>query len=721
MLKAREDNCCLKVRYGKVLICGATEAGKTNFLNLLMEEEFQTKHISTEVAKPQQVTIAMKAQVSTAPEEDNNSLNTQALTENNTKVVFSKMDIDNEIKELMSYLPKKYTTPSKQMDVEPAKEKQHVQIEGNAKPEIRKPTVAEEIMCTKLADKANSKTKKAWSSEKVWDILTFMDTGGQPQFISMLPAVNNFAMITFIVHKIQGGKESLTKNVEIKHRNRNGQDSFEPLRHECTYHQLIKTLMSYASNVLLPSKNFSEASIDCMSDVHVKDKTSSISFIGTHSNDVTANDIKEIDSELTKTVEHLHIENIKPSFNGNYKYLTPVDNKIQQKGLIKVDMGDGRFTKPLKIRNYIQKWLNKQVVYLVPIQWLLLELEIRKVCINRKCSFITYDEVMQLSRNKELGPEEFVKNGLRFHHLFGVLLYFENVKGMCELIITDHQWLFNKLTDIILYSFKDNYDSHLQLINCERRGVFEETMLDDLDISKDFKSLESNTKLNKPKKIFLQLLHYLRIIAPLNENPTQYFMPSLLHSCNLNDLEKKIPGTNRFFINTNETMDSEPLLIQFTDSGIQCDNHVFPRGIFCFLVVQLMQATNWKLCGQSYDNLLSFIIKDNAHYITLIDRIFCLEVQVTRDESSDDAVHEGIFLYIKNEIDYALNKVEGQFKLKYGFWCKKCFDTEKAKEPHITCKSSESQQFYYCINESPTRLVRKHNVWIEIPKPKVFI
>ena len=55
--KAREEKCLIKVRYGKVLVCRASAAGKTNFLNLLMEENFQPKHISTEVAKPQQITI----------------------------------------------------------------------------------------------------------------------------------------------------------------------------------------------------------------------------------------------------------------------------------------------------------------------------------------------------------------------------------------------------------------------------------------------------------------------------------------------------------------------------------------------------------------------------------------------------------------------------------------------------------------------------------------
>ena len=43
MSKAREDGCSLKVRYGKVLICGAGAAGKTNFLNLAINgREFST-------------------------------------------------------------------------------------------------------------------------------------------------------------------------------------------------------------------------------------------------------------------------------------------------------------------------------------------------------------------------------------------------------------------------------------------------------------------------------------------------------------------------------------------------------------------------------------------------------------------------------------------------------------------------------------------------------
>ena len=96
MSKARKEKCSIKVRYGKVLACGAGGSGKTNFFNLLMEKDFQPEHISTEVAKPQQVTIPM-----TAKHDD--------------KIIFTKMDIDNEIEQLAWYLPERYTSPSKKM------------------------------------------------------------------------------------------------------------------------------------------------------------------------------------------------------------------------------------------------------------------------------------------------------------------------------------------------------------------------------------------------------------------------------------------------------------------------------------------------------------------------------------------------------------------------------------------------------------------------------
>ena len=367
MWKAREDGYSIQVRYGKILFCGANAAGKTSFSNLLLKEEFNPKHISTEVMKPQQATIAIKAKVS---KHDKNS-----------EVIFEKMDIDQEISQLMSYLPKKYTKPQHQEDTtqhdqqnttscdqqhelkvqlknksfktlwpislffknkenlsrghekgtEPTfagtmKKSENEEIPLRVFEKVTVPTFAENVISRKLFfTSAYSKSHVAELPTKVWDILTFMDTGGQPQYISMLPAVNNFAMITFIVHKMKGGRESLDDKFMVQHGNKEGEHSFTQYEHECTYLQLIKTLMSYASVNFFPDKSFlNEYKISC-NQIHSR----SISFIGTHSKDVSENDIVEIDKVLTDIVESSNSKNIKVKLNEIYNCLVPIDNKEQ--------------------------------------------------------------------------------------------------------------------------------------------------------------------------------------------------------------------------------------------------------------------------------------------------------------------------------------------------------------------------------------------------------
>ena len=694
MSKARDDKLSLKVRYGKVLICGAGAAGKTNFLNLLMEEDFQPLHISTEVAKPQQVTIAMKARLSRS-------------TDDNNIIKFTKMDIDSEIDELMFYLPEKYTTrtPSIQGSVNES--------------EIKKAcTVAEVMMCSKIVTNVDSEKSPAelivQHPEKIWDILTFMDTGGQPQFISMLPAVNNFAMITFIVHKMTGGKKSLTDKVVVKHGNRTGKDSFTPYMLKYTYHQLIKTLISYSSSVLLPNNGFLNDFKETALSVHDEEKnTTSISFIATHSSDVLESDIKEIDTEFIETIQYSGRKNIKPKLNTNYKYLVPIDSKTQEKDLIKADTNDKKYTDPSRIRNYIHKWLNKQDVFLIPIQWLLLELEIRKVCAEKGCCFISLDDVLTLSRDKNLGEDDFVKTGLRFHHLFGVLLFFEEIEGMPELIITDHQWLFDTLTEIVLYSFEDNCETNIDYEKYENEGIFKEAMLNKLDINADFEKSGINTKVIDPKRYLLKLLQHLRIVAPLNEDPTKYFMPSLLNSCDVTNLRGKIPGTNKFIFGTNETVHSEPLLIEFK---LNDNTKSFPRGIFCFLAVELVHSTNWEIYKQAHDNLLSFIKKDTAHYITLIDRIFFLEVQVTSKSENSMPDHSKVFDTIHHALCEVGNTLNANIKPQYGFWCKGC---ENPKEMHISLLEKNCD-YCYCIDKEPTTLDKPHMVWFKTSKVRIY-
>ena len=688
MLKARKDKCSIKVRYGKVLFCGAGAAGKTNFLKLLMEDNFEKKHLSTEILKPQQVSIDIKALVSS----------------NDKKIEFKRMGIDEEIRQLMSYLPKKYTEQDAvphPMDPQPAVQEDVFQNSY---------TAAEDIMSEKIAVDHSEFTKE--TSDDEWNILTFMDTGGQPQFISMLPTVNSFAMITFIVHKMARGENSLDEKVMVQHGNQHGENSFSPHPYECTYIQLIKTLMTYASSVFLPDVQFLQELKVCKNTTNTN---SNISIIGTHSHDVSEDDIKKIDTTLTEMINYAGCKNVKPRLNNNYEYLVPVDNKEQ----IKRNKSDSetvidlkKYTSPSIICKHIYEFQMKQDVYSVPVQWLLLELEIRKVCNDKECSFITYKDVMNLATEKNLGDEEFIKNGLRFHHLFGVLLYFENVEGISELVITNHQWLFNKLTEIVLYSFNCADKGERDELD---QGIFKDKMLENLNIEADFKKAKIDIRLINPKKSFLNLLKHLRILVPLNEDNTQYFMPSLLKSHPLTTRSQElIPGKNSFIYQSNENTTAEPFLFQFESISV----NLIPRGFLCFLVIEIIHSTKWQLYRRNlHDNLVTFIIKRGGYFVTLIDSIFFLEIHITHESGNSHPIHFEVRKIIQN----TMSKVEKNLNicgtLKYGFLCKKCTDTE---QQHLTYAEegdvndvNPSDYMYCSINQEPTSLESSHQIWLQ--------
>ena len=722
MIKARNAKYSVPLRYGKVLFCGAAAAGKSNFLNLLMEQDFQSLHISTEVLKPQQVTVAMKAVVST----------------DDDKVEFKKMNIDDEILQLESYLPENYSkfksslsTSAKENDsqisqpssknvdhrdkkgknIHNATKGKNIDTKGkNIDNTAKSKNIDNTAEESKLAftDMSNAK-KLVKKPGEIWDILTFMDTGGQPQFISMLPAVNSFAMITFIVHKVlPGGRESLNKIVEVQYGNKKGEVSFKPHPHKYTYHQLIETLISYASNILLPDTKFlDKLKIKSAETENIR----SILLVGTHCGDdkLSENDIIEVDNELTKQVKKSGINHIKPYFNKNYQTLVPFDNKVQGKNSKPQVITENaqRYTKPSEIRGYIQKFLNNQDVIYVPIKWLLLELEIRKVCQEKKCNLISYSDVLKLAKEKKLDyngefgddvdidADQFIKQGLRFHHSFGVLLYFEDVIGMQKLVITNHQWLFNKLSKIVEFSFTCDTQQEFKDL---KNGIFKKSFLGNacLDIIKDFEDSQIDTETIDPIRIFLNLVEHLQIAAPLTEIGDKYFMPCLLDSDDFSDLQNKVPAY--------KSSNIEPLLIQFKSKDNQ--NFAFPRGVFCFLIVELMISMEWQPFEQVYVNLLTLCKKDTGHYITLIDRIFCLELHVTFKKSNN--IHDEIRDIITNALFRVSRKLKIPDSLCYGFICK----CDLIKETHIAYVKEDNAECCCCAENSLTTLTNSHKIWL---------
>ena len=684
LFEARKNGHSVKIRYGKVLLCGANAAGKTNFLNLLMEKDFQEKHKSTGVTESRHVKVAFKA---VAISDDKN-------------IYFKEISIEDERAELVLHL-------------QPVTDSNNDDHTSSANNTVKKYfTETESMMATKQVDASDKKfdsrlDNKPGKVEKVWNILTFIDTGGQPHLISLLPAVNSFAMISLIVHNMT---EHLEANVKFIQDGEVMQQSYG-----CKHHQLIKTLASYANSTVLPDLQFLNA-FKVLNTSNQEKKSTSLSIVGTHSYPLSEYDIQKIDNELTKMFEHLQglKKILKPNLNKNYDYIIPVDNDKQGKKSPNKNAShqilhytdQKKYTPPSVIRTYLYTQLKKQDVYEVPLSWLILELEIRRKCKEENSILITLTDVLELGEDKKLGDTDYIISGLKFHHLFGVLLYFEQVEGMQELVITNHQWLFDRLTNFVDYIRNIDFDTQKDKENFKLKGIFKDSMIDvdKLNIREDFKKSGVNAE---PKKSFLHLLEYLRFIAPHKNPEAEYFMPTLLRSFELASLHEKS-------IETNNTIFTEPLLLQY---GTGDKSGSFPRGFFCFLAVQLKidKKSDWKVSHkkQAYNNLLTFRNEVSGHHITLIDRIFFLEIQVAHVKEDVSPIHNEVY----NDICYALEKIGLKFNVKnqlnYGFLCKAC---PKSNEVHITYLSSRKGncKYSYCINDEQTDLTDAHNVWIKV-------
>ena len=263
--------------------------------------------------------------------------------------------------------------------------------------------------------------------------------------------------------------------------------------------------------------------------------------------------------------------------------------------------------------------------------------------------------------------------------------------------------MFNKLTKIVCYSFKKACDTTSGINDFEKKGIFDSRTLlgsNFLNIRKDFEDSEIDIELIDPVESFLNLLMDLRIAAPLNKNDDRYFMPFVLESCELNDLEKRIPEHKEHYT-------EPPLLVQFTSNVDKTSS--FPRGVFCFLVVDLMLHEKWTICQQAYVNLIILNAERMHCYVTLIDRIFCLEIYVTYKDCCN--FHNKIRQIIDETLQKRVaEKLKIHSNLCHGFFCSSC---PEADELHISYLSEDNDECCRCDESNvSTKLMKCHRVWL---------
>ena len=686
------------MRFLKIIVAGSGAAGKTNFINLLMKKDFTKDHHSTNVVHTNH---AVSFRIATFQES----------SEDNDEVTLVELDSELEISYLQSVLLPE-TLSKQRLPVSSTGAAERVTVitppssaEAPIKPQYQSKSPRKQqspllnwftglfispIKDSNLSTVDSLLTMKSFNScapsyqpGEVLNIITLLDTGGQPEYIHLVPTINVNPTITFFVHNLSKG---LGDQVLVEY-SQDGKHVFTPYHLSYSNIDMIKFLMSTVNDsVERPVSNISHLQVVVTPG---GDDKSYICMVGTHADKVSQIDKENVGEKLTALVNKTQCH-ASVWYQENKSVLFSVDNTTA---------GSKYWEDPVAkdIRNRIEILASKKEVYELPITWMLLQLEIRQVCSKRGKSYISFSHCVTIAKESGLISNiEEIKSVLQYHHLLGVLLYFHEVPGLCDYVIVDHQWWFDKLSSVICITFQEDFLDYQAVRKLKYQGKLSKELVKHVEWKDDIK-----------EEFFFSLLIRMKIITPVDNKQDcteEYFIPFVLSAYNLQQ-ENKILSQYGY-------LQGEPLLIQFY-SGL------LPRGLFCSLLVQLLQ---YPLKGSephfskgdtqhAFSNLFTFSLP-NAYSISLLDKLSYLEVQIRHPEKAIDIpVHAKVYNYLMYVLTDVCNHLKFNFeRLQCGFLCKCCKNTED----HIAILPPISSMVYAkCSIDSicQMKLGSSHFIW----------
>ena len=695
--QAKVNGSTLKLSYTTILFTGSARAGKTSFLNLLSKRKFISHHHSTGVVESEHVLTVKRA----------------GMVESGSKSKWVELDHKNMIAQLNKLL-------SNVRLVENTKESTTIR-QTKSLSNLQDPSVNPDVTTSDASSKTislinlqsppsslNVKEKKCAVEDniasaqsylvpslgEVWNMINLLDTGGQPEFVNLLPAVSSSISLTFIVLNMVGGVKALDEPVLVVH-SEHGKKSFEPYHLGLTNLDLVKLLMASSKNsglrTSLPIQPLHKG---------VESDNTYQCYVGTHADKVKATQIQEIESKLESVAFELKCR--KCLWEQNENVLFTVDNTTADSDNIwdhlQSEMNASRCSEDPNaevIRNRIQKLVQKRNVYDVPISWFILLLELQRLCTKRKVSFLLYGEACYICTQGNLCQDNSdFQSALLFFHIMGLLFYYHDVPGMCKYVIVDHQWLFNKLTSLVKVSFPRSGFDQEAIGQLKNEGLFTKSLIHQIQLEKDI-----------DKECFIALLIHLKIIAPVDQE--KYFMPCVLPSYSLQQ-------SGHIILDQYGHLQYEQLCVQFPHCPL-------PQGFFCCLVVEIFQnlPNNWvrprlsrKYSHHSYSNLISFHTSDTGHSVSLIDRIGYLEVQI-RHEEDTLPIHNEVREILLRDLDGVCNHLQYDNKqLEIGFLCR---NDKHTTENHLAIvpKFDASAEWIFC-NYGKMKLKSSHKVWFQV-------
>ena len=428
----------------------------------------------------------------------------------------------------------------------------------------------------------------------------FIDSGGQPQFLEILPAfIRNVSLLLLLVKL----SEELSDTPTVEYFSPDGK-SYQlgvfPLSNEQLLLQAAQLSLFHQSQISLPHNI-----------IEKEQSQPNMTVVGTFADQESK--CKETRSEKNNRLKQLLQPFQKQLIpRSKSEIIFPVNAK---------SAGQGKNEDPVatELRRVIQK-LAPRLRMRFPLLWYFLEMELRRLGLK----IVTKSECWEIAKKLGFESKEALEAALLYLHEANLFLYYPDV--LSNTIFIDPQAVLANITQL--------YERHIKLEDAPESEVVGEDDLRYRDQAlftvSALISLDTDySKAAFPNEDLIILLQNRLIVSEMPffiNDETTYFMPSLLPALEEGDIIQP------------KTTAASPLIISFQEGWA-------PTGLFCALVVSLLSRKSqlpWKISelvsgnmSKLYKNYLEFSIGYIAGSITLVNTMKQFELHPSSELPSD--------------------------------------------------------------------------------------
>ena len=515
-------------------------------------------------------------------------------------------------------------------------------------------------------------------------LLNMSDTGGQPEFMDMLPALVIGPALYLVFCKLT---QELQSSYTVSYLSPTG-ESTTPVESTYTVEEVMFQALSAIACLTNSESGRKEESIQLFPDLMASQSKAFIA--ATHKDLVSEEHITNFDAELQERIRatDFYREGL-VQFASDNRLILAIDNK--NGGAEEVDT----------LRKFFEEHMQKHYKKIkIPAAWLVLSLYLRK----QDKGTVSLHDCLVWAQKLNISAEE-TKVALWFlHHRAGTLMYFPNLPELQDTIITDVQIVYDSMSNLIVNTFRFGKVEKAASERFRETGQFS---LKDIrgataDISGDYIPLLQLVKL-------LEHLNIIAIIKPSKDSHSKsskvvYFMPCVLQN-----------SPNQEFLIFQED-DSNSVLPASLMIRYECG--FVPLGLFPATIANLVGNNLLKLIIEGIKkNRVQFRYGVDRDIITLISRPHFYEVHITREATAKTETHE-VCGAVREIIESSLKTVTS--RMNYAFTVSYQLAFECPSHPgrdHLCVVNSRetSPHMMDCLhnlkNPQPVEMQSQHLVW----------